>query len=201
LWNALRIPAEHLYHPSPATTALLAMTPGPYGDYIFYPSRLEVLKRQTLAIEAMQHVRSGVKLVLVGRGPDERALRDQIQRLGLTDKVAMEIGVSDERLHELFLGARAVYNGPFDEDYGYVTIEGMAAERPVITLRDSGGPLEFVTDGVTGFVADADPKAIAETFDRLVADAALAERLGRAGHALVREVVPTWPQVVARLLD
>ena len=25
LWNALRIPAEHLYHPSPATTALLAM--------------------------------------------------------------------------------------------------------------------------------------------------------------------------------
>ena len=36
----------------------------------------------------------------------------------------MEIGVSDERLHELFLGARAVYYGPFDEDYGYVTIEG-----------------------------------------------------------------------------
>jgi glycosyltransferase involved in cell wall biosynthesis len=177
------------------------MTPGPYGDYIFYPSRLEVLKRQTLAIEAMQHVRSGVKLVLVGRGPDERALRDQIQRLGLADKVAMEIGVSDERLHELFLGARAVYNGPFDEDYGYVTIEGMAAERPVITLRDSGGPLEFVTDGVTGYVAEPDPKAIAETFDRLVADAALAERLGRAGHALVREVVPTWSQVVARLLD
>ena len=57
LWNALRIPAEHLYHPSPATTALLAMTPGPYGDYVFYPSRLEVLKRQTLVIEAMQHVK------------------------------------------------------------------------------------------------------------------------------------------------
>ena len=132
-------PRRASYHPSPATTALLGMTPGPYGDYVFYPSRLEVLKRQTLAIEAMQHVRSGVKLVLVGRGPDERALRDQIQRLGLADKVAMEIGVSDERLHELFLGARAVYNGPFDEDYGYVTIEGMAAERPVITLRDSGG--------------------------------------------------------------
>ena len=75
----------------------------------------------------------------------------------------MEIGVSDERLHELFLGARAVYYGPFDEDYGYVTIEGMAAERPVVTLRDSGGPLEFVTDGVTGFVAEPDPKAIAET--------------------------------------
>ena len=201
LWNALRIPAEPLYHPSPATTALLGMTPGGYGDYIFYPSRLEVLKRQSLAIEAMQHVRSGVKLVLVGRGPDERALRDQIQRLGLQDKVRMEIGVSDERLHELFLGARAVYYGPFDEDYGYVTIEGMAAERPVITTRDAGGPLEFVAEGTTGIVVEPDAKAVAEAYDRLFTDAALAERLGRAGNALVREVVPTWSQVVTRLLD
>jgi len=201
LWNALRIPAEPLYHPSPATSALLDMTPGDYGDYIFYPSRLEVLKRQSLAVEAMQHVRSGVKLVLVGRGPDERALRDQIQRLGLAERVRMEIGVSDERLHELFLGARAVYNGPFDEDYGYVTIEGMASERPVVTLRDAGGPLEFVDDGQTGFVVAPDAKAIAEAFDRLHADADLARRLGRAGNALVREVVPTWPQIVARLLD
>jgi glycosyltransferase involved in cell wall biosynthesis len=201
LWDGLQIPAEPLYHPSPAMTAMLDMPRGRYGDYVFYPSRLEPLKRQSLVVDAMQHTRSGINLVLVGRGPDERGLRDQIQRLGLGDRVRIEIGVSDERLHELFLGARAVYNGPFDEDYGYVTIEGMAAERPVITLRDSGGPLEFVTDEVTGFVADADPKAIAETFDRLVADAALAERLGRAGHALVREVVPTWSQVVARLLD
>jgi glycosyltransferase involved in cell wall biosynthesis len=201
LWNALRIPAEPLYHPSPAASALLSMAPGDYGDYIFYPSRLEVLKRQSLAIEAMQHVRSGVRLVLVGRGPDERALRDQIQHLGLTDRVRMEIGVSNERLHELFVGARAVYNGPFDEDYGYVTIEGMAAERPVITLRDSGGPLEFVDDGHTGLVAAPDAKAIAEAFDRLYADADLARRLGRAGNELVRDVVPTWSQIVTRLLD
>ena len=64
-------------------TAMLAMTPGEYGDYLFYPSRLEPLKRQSLVIDAMQYVKSGIKLVLVGRGPDERALRDQIQRLGL----------------------------------------------------------------------------------------------------------------------
>ena len=201
LWNALRIPAEPLYHPSPAASVLLERPPGEYGDYFFFPSRLEVLKRQSLVIDAMQHVRSGVKLVLVGRGPDERALRDQIHRLGLDDRVRMEIGVSDERLHELYLGARGVYNGPFDEDYGYVTIEGFAAERPVVTLTDSGGPLEFVEDGVTGLIAPPEPKAIAACFDRLYADAGLAARLGRAGNQLVRDVVPTWPQIVARLLD
>jgi glycosyltransferase involved in cell wall biosynthesis len=136
----------------------------------------------------------------VGRGPDERALRDQIQRLGLVDKVAMEIGVSDERLHELFLGARAVYNGPFDEDYGYVTIEGFAAHRPVVTLSDSGGPLEFVIEGETGFVTEPEPRAIAEAFDRLYANRAMAARMGEAGRAAVEREIPDWPEVVARLL-
>ncbi len=201
LWNSLRIPAEPLYHPSPAASALLEMSPGPAGDYVLYPSRMEALKRQHLVVDAMQHVKSDLRLVLVGRGPNERALRDQIARLGLGDRVAMEIGVSDDRLHELYLGARAVYNGPFDEDYGYVTIEGMAASRPVVTLRDAGGPLEFVEDNRTGLVVAPDPRAIAAAFDRIAGDDDLAGRLGREGNALVRATVPTWPQIVSRLLD
>jgi glycosyltransferase involved in cell wall biosynthesis len=201
LWSTLRIPAEVLYHPSPATTALLGMQPGDLGDYIFFPSRMEILKRQSLAIEAMEHVRTGVRLVLVGRGPDERRLRDLVSSKRLQDKVTFEIGVSDERLHELFLNAAAVYYGPFDEDYGYVSLEGFAAERPVITLSDSGGTLEFVRDGETGIVAEPEPRAIAEAFDRAFTDREIGRRMGRAGNALVREEVPTWPEVVARLLD
>ena len=43
LWSSLRVTGEVLYHPSPATEALLATRARPsYGDYIFYPSRLEV---------------------------------------------------------------------------------------------------------------------------------------------------------------
>jgi glycosyltransferase involved in cell wall biosynthesis len=82
-----------------------------------------------------------------------------------------------------------------------VSLEGFAAGRPVVTLSDSGGPLEFVVDGQTGLVASPDPKAIAEAFDRLHRDRDLAARLGAAGAALVRTEVPRWPDVVARLLD
>jgi glycosyltransferase involved in cell wall biosynthesis len=64
----------------------------------------------------------------------------------------------------------------------------------------TGGPLEFVTDGVTGYVAEPDPKAIAETFDRLVADAALAERLAGRERARPRGRADLVA-VVARLLD
>jgi glycosyltransferase involved in cell wall biosynthesis len=71
----------------------------------------------------------------------------------------------------------------------------------VVTLTDSGGPLEFVADGETGLVATPEPRAIAEAFDRLHADRRLASRLGAAGNAFVRTEVPLWPDVVARLLD
>lgn len=202
LWSSLRIPSEALYHPSGVAEHLLdAGTPGPYGDEVVFPSRMESLKRQSLAIDAMARVKSGVKLVLVGRGPDEPQLRAQIERLGLQDRVRLEIAVSDDRLYQLYEGALAVYYGPFDEDYGYVTIEGFAAERPVVTLADAGGPLEFVTDAETGLVCAPEPGAIAEAFDRLYADRAAAAAMGKAGNASVRAMVPRWPDVVARLLD
>ena len=201
LWDSLRIPSEPLYHRSPLTQALLDEAPGPYGNSIVFPSRFEGLKRQSIVVEAMRHVRSDVRLVLVGRGPDEQALRRQIQEHDLGGRVSIEVGVSDARLRELLLGALGVYYGPFDEEYGYVTIEGCAAHRPVVTLTDSGGPLEFVNDEETGLVAEPEPRAIADAFDRLYSDRALAARMGEAGRATVEREIPDWPEVVARLLD
>lgn len=201
LWNSIRLSSEVLYHPSPVVEALLPREPGPYGDAIFFPSRLEALKRQPLVVEAMQHVKTQVRLVLAGGGPDEPAIREQIAKLGLGGKVEVVGRVPGERLYELYLGALGVYYGPYDEDYGYVTLEGYAAHRPVITLTDVGGPLEFVVDGETGIVTPPEPKAIAEAFDRLFVDRALAKRLGAAGNAVLRERVPGWPEVVARLTE
>ncbi len=200
LWNSLRLKGEVLYHRSPATDALLARDPDELGDYLFYPSRLEILKRQSLAIDAMRHVATPVKLVLVGRGPDERSLLRKIRAHGLEDRVRLEVGVSDERLHELYRSALGVFFGPYDEDYGYVTIEAFAAARPVVTLVDSGGPLEFVRDTESGLVTEPRPKAIAEAFDRLWSDREAARSWGLEGNRLVREKVPEWPHVVERLL-
>jgi glycosyltransferase involved in cell wall biosynthesis len=200
LQQALGIASEPLYHRSPMTDALLELEPGPYGDTIVFPSRFESLKRQSIVVDAMKHVRTGVKLTLVGRGPDEAPLKRRIDDGGLADRVAIDVGPSDERLMEMVRSALGVYYGPFDEDFGYVTLEGFAARRPVVTLADSGGPLEFVTDGQTGFVADPEPRAIADAFDRLFADRAAARRMGEQGREALEREVPAWPEVVARLL-
>ncbi len=200
LHDSLGIASEPLYHRSPMTDALLSREPADLGDTIVFPSRFESLKRQSIVVDAMRHVRSGVKLLLVGRGPDEQALRRRIEDHDLGDRVRIEIGPSDEELMRLYGSALGVYYGPFDEDFGYVTLEGFAARRSVVTLADSGGPLEFVRDGETGFVTEPEPRAIADAFDRLFADRSAAASMGAAGREVLEREVPPWPEVVARLL-
>lgn len=65
-----------------------------------------------------------------------------------------------------------------------VVLEAMAAETPVVATRTGGIP-EVVTDGETGLLCPPrDPAALAAAIDRL-ADPALRERLGAAGHERV----------------
>ncbi len=79
----------------------------------------------------------------------------------------------------LYAHASAVFFGPLDEDYGYVTLEAMLSSKPVITCRDSGGPLEFVVNNETGYVTEPEPEEIAAALEKLMGDAALAKRWGR----------------------
>ncbi len=200
LRESLGMAAEPLYHRSPLTEALLRTEPSGTGDFVLFPSRLEPLKRQALVVESMRHLRSDLRLVLVGTGSDEVKLRRLIDQRKLGDRVSLEGAVSDDRLIELYRGALGVYYGPFDEDYGYVTLEAMAARKPVVTLGDSGGPLELVRHGENGLVALPKPRAIAAALDTLATGAASAAAMGEAGYKLLIDTVPAWPEVVERLL-
>jgi glycosyltransferase involved in cell wall biosynthesis len=73
------------------------------------------------------------------------------------------------------------------EAQGLVIIEAMAAGRPVVASAVGGIP-EMIKDGVTGLlVPPGDPAALAAAVIRMLQDAELAQRVGHAGHALVRE--------------
>lgn len=185
---------EPLYHPPPLHDRL---RPGPTGDYAFCPTRLEQNKRPHLLVEALAHTSSSVRAVLAGRGTMEAGLRATASRLGVSDQLDLAGFVDDEELVRLFAGACCVVYAPYDEDYGYVTLQAFYAAKPVITAADSGGVLEWVEDGVTGIVTDGSPEAIGDAIDRLASDPALARRMGEAGRARVAEL--SWRTVVERL--
>jgi glycosyltransferase involved in cell wall biosynthesis len=127
LWNTIRLSSEVLYHPSPIVDALLPREPGPYGDFVVFPSRLEALKRQPLVVEAMKHTKTPVRLVLVGGGPDEPMLRELIVKHQVQDKVELAGRVPDVRHYERNESALGVDYGRFEVDNGYVTWSAFAA--------------------------------------------------------------------------
>ena len=74
-----------------------------------------------------------------------------------TDKRIEFLGyVNEDQKREYYANALVVLFVPFDEDYGFITIEAMKSRKPVITTTDSGGPLEFVKTDHTGFVVSPD---------------------------------------------
>ena len=69
-----------------------------------------------------------------------------------------------------------------------------------MTAEDSGGVLEFVEDGVTGYVAPPDAaQGFARRLDELRADPELAQRLGSAGATRVTDI--HWDGAIAALLE
>jgi len=187
--------ATPLYHPPPLAEHLVA---GPFGDYVLSVGRLELTKRVDLVVRALARTDRSVRLVIVGGGSQRPQLEALAGELGVAARVSFAGEVDDEQLAELYANALAVAFAPFDEDYGYITLEAFLARKPVVTSRDAGGPLEFVEDGVNGFVIAPDADAMADRIAQLAADRALARRLGDAGFQ--RAAAVTWDGVVEQLV-
>lgn len=185
--------AEPLYHPPPLHDRL---RPGPFGDYVFCASRLERNKRPDLFAGALAHLGSDVRVSIAGTG----SMRDELLAQAGSRKSRLDLPgfVDDDELVERYAGALGVVYVPFDEDYGYVTLQAFLAGKPVITTNDAGGVLEWVEDGVTGFVVDPTPEAVAEAIDRLAADPDAARAMGEKGRDRASGL--GWDAVVRRLL-
>ena len=194
----LGLAAQPLYHPPPNAEQLRQ---GDFGDTLFMPGRINPSKRLDLALQALAHA-PAARLVVAG-SPENPAYLAHLQKLaaelGVTARVDWLGAVDDATLIRHYAEARAVVFVPRDEDYGYIALEAMLSGKPVITVSDAGGPLEFIRDGQEGLVTAPDPAALGGAFQQLSEDAALAERLGQGGHARYAAQDISWDHVVETL--
>ncbi len=191
-----RIPSEVLYPPPPPRPY---RTDG-YGGFVFAVSRLTRLKRLDLLVEAVARMEDkSLKAVIAGEGPERDRLASLIRERGLAPRVSLAGALDEAALIDHYARCRAVYFAPFHEDYGFVTGEAFASGKAVLTAPDSGGPAEQVRDGESGFIVPAEPAAMAGKLDAWAADAAMAERMGRAGRESIATL--SWPAAAERLLS
>lgn len=121
----------------PVDLARFEPASGPRAGYLF-AGAFAPNKRGDLAADACRQL--GRRLVVVGRGPEERTLR----RLAPAD-TEFRGWVSDEELPGVYARAQALLF-PGEEDLGLMPIEAMASGCPVIALA-RGGALETVGRG------------------------------------------------------
>ena len=174
-------------------------------DYIYYPSRINTLKRQHLAIEAMKYVKTDARLYIDGKCISAEYL-DQLETLikknKLEQKVILNNGwISDTEKIEKMSSCLAVMYIPYREDScGFVTMEGFYSHKPVISCVDSGGTKEFIEHGVTGLFAEPSPESIAECIDTLYTNKSQAKEMGQNAYQYILDRNITWDETIRRLL-
>jgi glycosyltransferase involved in cell wall biosynthesis len=188
-----------LYHPPPDHELLYC---DKYEPFVFYPSRIDNMKRQRLLVEAARHLESNMKIVIAGAGLQTELdhLESMIREHDLGDRVRLAGFISDEDKRALYADCRCTFFGGYDEDYGYVPLESFYSRKPIVVLDDSGGGREFVEDGRNGYIIPNDPVTLARMLDQLCLDRGLAERLGGRGFDLVQEMAISWDHVISSLL-
>lgn len=191
--------ATALYHPPPNADQL---TQGSFGDYLFAPGRLNPSKRPELLLKALAHTAPPLRLVIAGVAENPNyldSLKSLAKHLGVAGRIDWLGAIDDATMQATYANARAVVFVPRDEDYGYITLEAMLSGKPVITTTDSGGPLEFITDQKQGLICDPGPKNLATSFEKVMQDKALAERMGAAGYKHYHDLNIGWDHVVETL--
>jgi len=165
----------------------LAPGDGSAGDYVLSVGALWPFKGHRLALEAVarlpSRIRPSLRIVADRELPGySRRLRSDAARLQVDLRI--DLRVPEEDLLEAYRRARAVLCCQALEPYGLVPLEAMACARPVVAVAE-GGFLDNVEDGLTGLLSDRRPAEVARRLESVMADPALAHRLGEAGRSFV----------------
>lgn len=137
--------------------------------------RLTHQKGFDVLLEAFAELRRSrpARLMILGDGPERRALAAQAQRLGITTDVAL-VGVVPDPLPHMARAALFVLSSRY-EGLGNVLVEAMAVGCPVVSTDCPSGPREILADGRHGpLVPVENPRMLAS---------AMAERLDQARRA------------------
>ncbi len=151
------------------------------GPVVLCVARLTRPKRHDLLVEAWSDAPSGAVLVLAGDGERRPALEEQTARLGLGDRVRF---LGDRRDVGRLLSAADLLVLPSDhEGLPISVLEAMSAGVPVVASR-VGGLVALGPDALL-LVEPGSAAALGEGIARVLADSALADRLGERGRNLV----------------
>ena len=145
------------------------------GDFILSLGRLVRTKGLDYLVEAMLDV--DFKLIICGKGPEQKRLTKMISKLGLEDKISMRGWVEEDEKERLMGSCRFFVMPSLFESLGLAAVEQMAYGRPIVHSDVNGLPDTIKNGGIS--VHPKDPAALSKAMNALLSDRGYAEELGR----------------------
>jgi len=131
--------------------------PRRFGDgqekLLMHASNFRPVKNVAVVVEAFARLTADLpcRLLLLGEGPELPLVREQVQKLGVQDKVEF-LGQVDN-LERVLPEADVLLLPSLHESFGLVALEAMACGVvPLVTNR--GGAGEFIVHGSNGYLLD-----------------------------------------------
>jgi len=125
-------------------------------------------KGHYLVIDAIKNI-DNATLVIVGNGPDQAKLENQVKKLGLENKVIFLGAISQTTLNKWFNAADVTVLASSREGWANVLLESMASGTPVVATNVWGTP-EVVTCRDAGVLIERSAKSIQQGLETLLAN-------------------------------
>jgi glycosyltransferase involved in cell wall biosynthesis len=168
---------------------------------IVMPCRFVPQKGHCYLFDAVELLRArgiSTKVLLLGRGPMEADLLNEIHVRGLANDIKIHPSLPRIKLMQIVQAADLFVMPSTHEGFPLAATEAMLLARPVVATAVGGLP-ELIENDVSGIlVPPRDPEALANGIRRLFSDPALRVQLGENGRDRVLErfsteaIVPRW---------
>ena len=149
---------------------------------LLFVGRMMWYKNIGIILDAMKLLKDedrDFRLIMIGMGPDEKAIKKYCHKLMLEDKVIFTGQLYDRNELQLYYAAAdlLVFPSIFDTN-GLVVREAAASATASVLVRDSCAA-EGIVDGKTGFICFESPHSIARTIEKAVDNRDLVKRVGK----------------------
>jgi starch synthase len=209
----------HEYQKTTATDALVKYGVDVSAPYVLFVGRITRQKGVVHLVEAVKYLPKGMQLVLCAGAPDTPEIAAEM-RAGVEAAQAaggnivwIEKMVTKPEAIELYSNCRVFCCPSVYEPFGIINLEAMACGAPVVASA-TGGILEVVVDGVTGYLVPFEPDHVTgfpvhpDKFSRdlagclaeLMANPVLCKRMGEAGRRRVEETF-AWEAIAKQTVE
>ena len=173
------------------------VNPSNESSHLIFGGRLIKEKNVDFLIKAVSLVKKevpNINCVIVGDGPERRALEELTTDLKLNDNIKFTGFLEDHNELISYMKASKVFVFPSErEGFGIVVVEANACGLPVIVIGHSrNAACDLVIDGQTGFICQLSEEGIAEKMSAVLAEQSSDIRARCINHSQEYD----WPTIV-----